>query len=280
MQQKKVSMDKNTILIDGQKTYFCCTQKTNAPKVLLIHGYGGTHRGLVKLGENLRGYDVIFFDLPGHGFSDPLKKPHTIINYAAFLKNFIKELELEDAPIVGHSLGASIATVYAGKNPDLVSKLCLVNPVIANNNFVMQLAKLYYKTAELLPSDIGKRMFDNKFILFVTHELVMTERDPKKRRKILQDNYISYRRANLNALTKSYESYFTSKLLEYAEKITAKTLVIAGGKDIISPKESVQILAEKIPYHSLTLLPNEGHMGPVEMPHDIAKSIQSFLDQT
>lgn len=97
-----------------------------APKLVFLHGLGGTHRywltGLDKLKKT---YHVILIDLLGFGDSD---KPW--INYTK-----MRHLDaLEDALshydkffLVGHSLGAALSIAYSARNP----KKCLGQVLIS-----------------------------------------------------------------------------------------------------------------------------------------------------
>ncbi|MGY6172147.1 alpha/beta fold hydrolase [Candidatus Mycoplasma pogonae] len=85
-------------------------EDTSKPKVLFLHGFASSHKfalDLLKVGEAQ--FDYVALDFPGCGLSTA---HHDIdINYyVAVAKEFIKQLHLEDAILVGHSLGGAIAT--------------------------------------------------------------------------------------------------------------------------------------------------------------------------
>lgn len=104
--------------------------------LVLCPGLLTTQADLHELIELLRlDYDVVTFDLRGHGLSSPADR----YTFEAFLGDFdamMTELGYRDPPpapvLVGHSLGADLAVHYAAEHPDAVAELVLVdgaNPV-------------------------------------------------------------------------------------------------------------------------------------------------------
>ena len=104
--------------------------------LVLCPGLLTTQADLHELIELLRrDYDVVTFDLRGHGLSSPADR----YTFEAFLSDFdavMTELGNRDLPsapvLVGHSLGADLAVHYAAGHPDAVARLVLIdgaNPV-------------------------------------------------------------------------------------------------------------------------------------------------------
>jgi pimeloyl-ACP methyl ester carboxylesterase len=102
----------------------------------LCPGLLTTQADLHELIELLRhDYDVVTFDLRGHGLSSSADR----YSFEAFLGDFdamMTELGFRDLPtapmLVGHSLGADLAVHYAAEYPDAVAGLVLIdgaNPV-------------------------------------------------------------------------------------------------------------------------------------------------------
>ncbi len=105
-------------------------------------------------------------DLRGHGRSTLPAKPGRIKSWKTYRDDVIALIEKESPtrPIVlgGHSMGATVALLVAGKRPDKVAGLVLVDPVILRPD--------YYRNAHLFPflnamskgSGIGKRASKRK----------------------------------------------------------------------------------------------------------------------
>ena len=102
------------------------------PPVLLIHGFGSTHRvnwidtGWVST-LNRAGYRVVAFDNRGHGASTKLYNPadyHTAL-MARDAARLLARLGISRAAVIGYSMGARIGAVLALSRPDLVAALVL-----------------------------------------------------------------------------------------------------------------------------------------------------------
>ena len=95
--------------------------------IILLHGWGTNINTFNNLINYLKDdYTVYAIDLPGFGKSNEPKFPFKLDDYVRFLEIYIKELQIENPIILGHSFGGRIAIKYASKNQN-ISKLILVD---------------------------------------------------------------------------------------------------------------------------------------------------------
>ena len=103
------------------------------PVVILVHGIASSSVTFQELVPRLRdSHRVIALDILGFGESPaPAGAHYTIDEHADALDATIRSLRLQ-APfvLVGHSLGALIASRYTAENPQAVAKLVLVSPPV------------------------------------------------------------------------------------------------------------------------------------------------------
>jgi pimeloyl-ACP methyl ester carboxylesterase len=96
--------------------------------LVLLHGAGdsaGTWSSVVKvLTPRFR---VVIPDLAGHGGSAPADGPLSVGQVLAGLEAVMQQGPQDPAIIVGNSLGAWVALLYAREHPDRVARLVLVN---------------------------------------------------------------------------------------------------------------------------------------------------------
>jgi len=98
--------------------------------VILVHGVGMRIEAWQPQIEFLqRRARVIAVDLPGHGLSAALGKPPVLSNYVDWFGDFLSELDLGDVNVVGHSMGALIATGAVSSLPDRIRRVALLNGV-------------------------------------------------------------------------------------------------------------------------------------------------------
>ena len=99
--------------------------------VLLVHGIGVSWRYFRPLVAELTATSrVLAPDVVGFGASARPRAVLTIPEHAAVLADLLDVLGLRHVVVLGHSLGAQVATELAVIRPDLVGGLVLVGPVI------------------------------------------------------------------------------------------------------------------------------------------------------
>jgi len=106
-------------------------EDTNGPRVLCLHGWLDNAASFLPLSSRLPGLDLVAVDLPGHGHSD--HRPPSANYY--FMENLrdvdaaLDELGWETCHLVGHSLGAGVAALYAAAAPERVRSLVMLDSV-------------------------------------------------------------------------------------------------------------------------------------------------------
>lgn len=97
--------------------------------VVLLHGFGGTHKAWTQVQEMLAvDMATLAYDLPGHGASlgFPGAGPAKVAAQAILAD--LAERRLERVHLVGHSMGGAIAALMAIVNPRQVASLTLLAP--------------------------------------------------------------------------------------------------------------------------------------------------------
>ncbi len=128
---------------DGAKLCVCSwgpVETSDAPLAICVHGFldQAASWDEVAVGLALRGYRVVALDLRSHG-----RSAHHPANAAITVLDFLLDLTTLatvgiGAPpgakrrfvLIGHSMGATVATLFASAHPERVEHLILVEPVI------------------------------------------------------------------------------------------------------------------------------------------------------
>lgn len=116
--------------VDNKQTYAYTGGKSfdaKLPTVVFVHGAEHDHSVWILQSRYLahHGYGVLAVDLPGHGRSagPALKR---VEDLAAWLVAVQDAVGVQQAAIVGHSMGALIALECAARNPERVAKIGLL----------------------------------------------------------------------------------------------------------------------------------------------------------
>lgn len=259
--------------------------KNNLPKIVVVHGYRGTHHGLERIIEQLPGYQFIVPDLPGFGESSPMTEaPHTIDGYANMIAELINQLSLSPTILIGHSMGSIIAGRLAASKPDIISKLILINPIAKNplkglsGLFISPSILYHWIGGSILPEKAGRRIFDHALPLLLGSIVMTKTKDNNERQKIhaTHKKYMTHY-SDTRTLRAAYRASISRTVSDDAASIPHQTLIIAGAIDSIAPLYSQRLLAAKLPHATLHEIDNVGHLVHYETAPQAAKAIESFL---
>jgi pimeloyl-ACP methyl ester carboxylesterase len=116
---------------------------TTGPLVVLEAGGGASHRCWDAVYEEMSTHArILRYDRPGYGASAPCSSPRTAHRIAEELDAALRSVGL-DGPLfmAGWSHGGSIARVFAGRYPDRIRGLLLIDP--APEYFYERAARMY-----------------------------------------------------------------------------------------------------------------------------------------
>ncbi len=210
--------------------------------MILLHGNGENceyFRG--QLDVFAERYHVYALDTRGHGKTPRGDAPFTIRQFADDLLGFMDAHQIEKAHLLGFSDGGNIALVFALAHPERVDRLIL-------NGANLNAAGV--KRSAQIPIEIGYRM--------------------AKRFSGKSDSA----RANAEMLGLMVNEPNLEP--EALAAITAKTLVIAGTKDMIR-EDHTRLIAESIPDRRLVFLPGS-HFIANKHPEAFNRAVLDFLN--
>lgn len=259
-------------------------QPVQKPTIVMIHGFRGTHHGLVPIAKYLKkNANILIPDLPGFGKGAHLKS-YDLDSYVEWLHKFMAKQGFKKAPILlGHSFGSIISAAYAKKYPKTIQKLILVNPIGAPalegpNKVMTKLAVAYYKIGTKLPEKTAYKWLSAKPIVRVM-SVTMAKTHDKGLRTFIHhqhDRYFS-RFHSAQSVLEGFTTSISHNVAEFAKDIPTQTLLIAGSLDDITPLSDQYGLVKKFPKAQLKVIRNVGHLTHYETPEIVAKLVQAFI---
>jgi pimeloyl-ACP methyl ester carboxylesterase len=100
----------------------------NAPVVFFLHGWMDSSATFQFVVDALKtSWHVIAPDWRGYGQSEWLSRPYWFPDYYADLHDILAHYAEDPVRLVGHSMGANIASTYAGLRPERVSQLVMMD---------------------------------------------------------------------------------------------------------------------------------------------------------
>jgi lipase len=96
--------------------------------IVALHGLTASFISFVGVAERLNGRrPLLALDLRGRGDSDKPAGPYGMAQHARDVAVAMQTLEIGPSVIVGHSMGAFVATALAAQNPELVSGIMMID---------------------------------------------------------------------------------------------------------------------------------------------------------
>ncbi|OCZ51023.1 alpha/beta fold hydrolase [Acinetobacter seifertii] len=248
------------------------------PTLLLIHGLGGSRDNWNRVAHYLTtNYHVIIPDLPGSGETIVAQDfDYSVPNLAEKLRRFVEAENLKGPiHIAGHSLGGSIALLYAGQYPFETKSLFLVDSggIFRSANTIYLKDPTYLK--QLLVSKKGdfnyllkQTMFNPPFIpkeFLQAQEKLMINQAPQTQKLVDQ----------LIALNKVYTPDSFAVL---TKTIDAPTLILWGKQDkIINVEVASELKSLLKNAQPPVILENVGHMPILEAEQLVIQQYVPFL---
>jgi pimeloyl-ACP methyl ester carboxylesterase len=104
---------------DGVKLYY--EEAGVGPALVFVHGWCCDHTHFARQVEHFSAnHRVVSLDLRGHGVSDKPVEDYTMPLFADDVAFICRELGIDEAVAIGHSMGGNVVTAMAVRHPELV----------------------------------------------------------------------------------------------------------------------------------------------------------------
>ena len=248
----------------ADKFYYYSHEAENAdsPPIILIHGAGGTHLYFPPELRRLNGFKIVAPDLPGHGKTEGIGR-QSINDYVQSIQKFMEEINLANAVIIGHSMGAAIALQLAIDAPEKVLGL-----VILGGGSRLSVA----------PSILEKTANEATFPLAIEKIIKWSfgPDTPPRLKELAAQHMNETRPAVLHGDFIACNAFDISERLNEIKK---PTLILCGTEDKMTPPQHSKTLHEKMPNSELKLIEGAGHMLMLEKAREVAEEIERFVEK-
>jgi pimeloyl-ACP methyl ester carboxylesterase len=220
-------------------------------------------------------FKVITFDNRGVGQSEKPAGPYTASLLAADVAGLLDSLGIEQAIIMGHSMGGFVAQAFALEYPERLSKLVLCSTNFGGPHHIPISAAAMSVLSDMSSDPVTR--FKNG--LMVSTAPGFAEKHPE----IIQA-WLEWRLANPLDVT-GYQAQMAIGLGLLTEpasfehklpQISAPTLILFGAHDSVVPPANADLLAKKVAGSQIVLFPDAGHFFPLEIPDVAAQAVIQF----
>jgi 3-oxoadipate enol-lactonase/4-carboxymuconolactone decarboxylase len=257
----------NFATLNGTNLHYRSDGDSQGTPLVLIHSLGTDLRLwddlIPRLDPALR---LVRFDLRGHGLSADPAGELTVVDFSADLAALLDHLEINQAVLLGISIGGLIALDFALRNQARVSSLILADTAarIGTPEFWQtRMDTLRAHGMAHLADSILARWFAPDFAARCPTQF-------QGLRTLFTHNSVAGYTAACAALR-------DADLRAEVSQIKVPTLVLCGAQDAATPPDVVQELAQSLPNVHFAVLAGAGHTPPIEQPQIMAKQINAFL---
>jgi pimeloyl-ACP methyl ester carboxylesterase len=239
------------------------TRAGTGQPLLILHGASGPGTWLPLISQLAARHDVILPEHPGFGASDTPDWLDNIGDLANFYLDFLDELDLGNIDLVGFSLGGWIAAELAVRNTGRLASLTLVSA-----------AGIHVQGVERIDS----------FLLTDEQRIRAFFHDPKRADEMIhrvlrpefEDQNFKNRTTTARLVWQPRD--YDPHLHKWLHRIDVPTHVIWGANDRLFPKEYGVAYQRLIPGAKLTIIPDCGHVPPIEQPTALVAALENFIE--
>jgi pimeloyl-ACP methyl ester carboxylesterase len=238
----------------------------HGPALVFCHGYTTTGEfWRHQMSAFSRDHRLVVPDLPGHGRSAyPRGRRYTIDAFVGDLVRLFDELGLDDAILVGLSMGGTIAQRFALQHGSRLRALVLVGatphglgPDVRVENVLQAIDRFGVAAA-------SQAVIDRSFGSAASDELLEFAREQvaKTPEFVAREAIVSLNEADSRA---------------QLARLALPTLVVCGEEDVITPPAESRALAAGIPGATLQMVAEAAHFPMLEQPERFNAILGDFI---
>ena len=259
--------------VNGLRIHYVDWGGEGKPPFVMVHGLDRVARTFDHLATRFTSkYRVLAIDMRGHGDSgwDPQGR-YLVEDHVGDLEGVVGQLELRDLVLWGNSTGGRVVQVFAGKHPELVSRVISedVGP----------------ERPRQIADNYAKRVQQEQAGWASQDELLaqLRKSNPRMSPAVLEP-YVRYgtkKRADGRIEWKRdpqlVKGFVATELWRYVRNIKAPILYIIGGRSNIVPPETQDELRKTLPNAQLVTIPDVGHYPSDEKTDEVMTIVNRFL---
>lgn len=247
----EASVESRWIAVGGQLIHMRVSVRACPPRrppIVLLHGQGMSSLYMVPLASRLgRDFPTYAPDQPGFGRSAKPRAAPSIRALSDFIVQWMDAMRMNRAVLLGNSFGCQIAVDAAARYPERVGALVLQGPT----------------------TDAAAR---NGF-LQVLRWIANSQREPRATGTLVLD----YGRAGLGRVWRIFRDALGDAIEEKLSAISAPALVVRGANDMLVSQHWAEIVAARLPYGRLAVVPGAAHTMNHHWSLELARVVRPFV---
>jgi pimeloyl-ACP methyl ester carboxylesterase len=239
--------------------------------VILLHGWLGSwglwQETMSFLGRYYRTYALDFW---GFGESGKKRETYAVQDFVSLVDQFMEQLGIIKAPLVGHSMGGTVSLSVAIKYPERVSKVVVVGSPMVGSSLALPLKWAGYRP-------IAFMLFNMMGIFRSAIRLASPIICRDERFADMMDRDLS--RTTLESFLRSIASLRRTDLRPMLDQIKVPAMGMYGDRDVIVHPRQWEPMKKGIGHALIERFPSAGHFPMLEEPQNFSERLKSFLDR-
>ncbi|RPJ29034.1 MAG: alpha/beta hydrolase [Chloroflexi bacterium] len=238
--------------------------------VILLHGWLGSwglwQETMSFLGRYYRTYALDFW---GFGESGKKRETYAVQDFVSLVDQFMEQLGIVNAPLVGHSMGGTVSLSVAIKYPQRVSKVVVVGSPIVGSSLALPLKWAGYRPIAFM---LFNMMGAFRFAMKVASPIICRD----ERFAAMMDRDLS--RTTLESFLLSIASLRRTDLRPMLGQIKIPAMGMFGDRDVIVNPGQWEPMKMGISHAQIERFPSAGHFLMLEEPQKFSERLKAFLD--
>ncbi len=238
--------------------------------VILLHGWLGSWGYWLKTMESLKNeYRCYALDFWGFGDSGKRRTSYQVDDFVSLVDQFMDRLGIEAAPVVGHSMGGTVAMCLALAKPQRVQRVIAVgSPVVGDSlNIFLRLAGRPWIANIVWHLPVALQLGIKAFSPYVV----------KNWNEWYQMITRDLSRTTLEAFFSSINSLHKTDLRARLPAMTTPLMGIYGAGDNVVAPNQANLIANNAPISKVTMMLGSGHFPMLDEPQAFNRNLAEFL---
>lgn len=220
----------------------------DVPAIVHLHGFAIGGRYLLPTAEALAPHHPTYVpDLPGFGRSHKPPRPLDLTALADATARFMDAVGLEQAVLLGNSMGCAVITEFATRHPERITAAVLCSPAGGPNNQPLRRA-------------LGQMVLDG----------------PRENPRMLPAAASDYVRYGLVDAFRLFRTLMEYPVVARVERLTLPVLVVAGDRDPLVNPARAHIIS-RLPHVTIVFIDGAAHALNFSHPDELAHVVRCWL---
>jgi pimeloyl-ACP methyl ester carboxylesterase len=221
---------------------------------------------MAYLGSYYRTYALDFW---GFGESGKKRDTYAVQDFITLVDQFMDQLGIMQAPLVGHSMGGTVSLSVAVQFPNRVQKVVVVGSPVVGSSLSFML-KLFGRRP------IGFIVYHNLWAFKLLYHIIAPLYSQDRRWPEMMDRDVS--RTTLESFFMSVGSLRRTDLRPFLSQIKIPVMGMYGDRDIVVHPMQWKPLQDGVPQARIERFKNAGHFIMLDEPQQFMSILHGFLD--